>query len=372
MAKFAIAHLQLGRFGEGRILSEESAKLMGTTQFRTHPDVPGMGLSFFEEHRNGYRIIGHGGDLSRMHSHFSLLMDQGVGVFVSVNSAGSGGGLYDVRESIRDRFIERYFPRRIPLEPVVADAKAEADKVVGPYTISRRGESSLGKLLGLAIPLNVETNPDGTIQIAFVTASNGLPVRWTPIGPMTFRNADGSQRIAFVPEANGLPMRMALFGGHELHRVGLADQRSFNLLVVGTALAVFIGTLLLWPLAGLARRRYRQPVPDDGVGGRLRGWTRVVALLNLVFVIGMATFLYMGFTEAVKLDSRLDWVLILIRIVGLLAALGTLVALVACVRSWTRGANGWARFKYTVLALSCVAFTWFAVHWNLLAVKMAY
>jgi hypothetical protein len=97
-----------------------------------------------------------------------------------------------------------------------------------------------------------------------------------------------------------------------------------------------------------------------------------VALLNLVFVVAMVTFLYMGFTEAVKLDSRLDWVLVLIRIVGLFAALGTLVALLAFVRSWANGANGWARLKYTLLAFSCVAFTWFAVHWNLLAVKLAY
>ena len=63
MAKFAIAHLQLGRYQDRRILREETARLMATTQFRTHPEVNGMGLGFFEESRNGYRIIGHGEDL---------------------------------------------------------------------------------------------------------------------------------------------------------------------------------------------------------------------------------------------------------------------------------------------------------------------
>jgi hypothetical protein len=331
-----------------------------------------MGLSFFEEHRHGYRIIGHGGDLSRMHSHLSLLMDEGVAIFVSVNSAGSGGGLYDVRESIRDRFIERYFPRRTPVEPVVADAKAEAAKVTGSYTLSRRGETSRGRMLGLAVPLTVVANEDGTIQIPFVTGVNGQPVRWTPIGAMTFRNADGSQRIAFTPAANGLPMRMALFGGHELHRVGTLDARGFNLIVVCSALVVFLAVLLLWPVAGVVRRRYRQSAPDDGVGSRLRGWTRVVALLNLLFVVGMGLFLYLGFTEVFKLDSRVDWVLILIRVVGALGALGTVFVLLALVRSLTQGVNGWARLKYFVLLVSCVGFTWFAVHWNWLAVKLAY
>src|SRR5579862_1023982 len=86
MTKFMIAHLQLGRYGDHRILAEPTAKLMATTQFRTDPRIPCMALGFFEESENGYRIIGHGGDLSWFHSHLSLLMDEGVGIFMSVNS----------------------------------------------------------------------------------------------------------------------------------------------------------------------------------------------------------------------------------------------------------------------------------------------
>jgi CubicO group peptidase (beta-lactamase class C family) len=91
MARYMIMHLQLGRFDSVRILAESTARYMSTTQFRTHPAVQGMAVGFFEESRDGQRMIGHGGDLSNFHSHMTLLLDQNVGFFISVNSAGKGG-----------------------------------------------------------------------------------------------------------------------------------------------------------------------------------------------------------------------------------------------------------------------------------------
>jgi len=345
---------------------------MATTQFRTHPEVTGMGLGFFEESRNGYRIIGHGGDLSWFHSHLSLLMDEGVGFFISVNSAGSGGGLYGIREAVRDGFLERYFPRTTAPEPVVADAREQARKVTGPYTLSRRGETTLGRVMSLVIPLRVEANPDGSVQVPFVTGPNGQPIRWYAIGPLTFRNADGSERIGFVTDSSGAVSRMAFIGGHELHRVGLADNRSWNLLVIGAAVAVFLATLLLWPVAGVIRRRYGKGVPDDGSSRGLRAGTRVVSLLSLGFLIALGLFVYLGISETISLDRRTDPLLGAIRALGLVAALGSLVVLVACIRSWTRGTNGLARLKYTAQVVACVGFTWFIVHWNMLSWKFDY
>ena len=365
MAQFMIAHLQNGRFGDGRILADSTARYMATTQFRTHPAVTGMAVGFFEESRDGYRIIGHGGDLTRFHSHMSLLLDEGVGLFLSVNSTGSGGGLYGIREVVRDAFMGRYFPPRVPLEPVNADAE-ETERVVGPYILSRRGETTMFRIALLAIPLSVESNPDGSIQIPLLTGGNGRPIRWYPIGNLVYRTENGAERVAFVTDSGGAVTRMAFLGGHELHRAGAGDDIRRNYWIIGTSLAVMLATVVLWPLAGYLRRRYRQRVPDDGVSPRLRGLTRLVALLNLAFIATFALIFTLALGEKLKLDPTIDPLVRGSQLLGGLGLIGTVAVALAGVRSWTRGANNLARLKYTALTLACVAFGWFALHWNLL------
>src|SRR5690242_3352719 len=58
MCNFMIAHLQDGRFGSAQILKPETAKLMHSRQFAADPRLNGMALGFYEESRNGHRIIG--------------------------------------------------------------------------------------------------------------------------------------------------------------------------------------------------------------------------------------------------------------------------------------------------------------------------
>jgi CubicO group peptidase (beta-lactamase class C family) len=372
MAQFMIAHLALGRYGDTRILREETARRMAERQFRTHPDVNGMALGFFEESRNGYRMIGHGGDLSRFHSHLGLLMDERVGYFFSVNSSGSGAALYGVREAFQDAFLNRYFPSREHLAPVVADAKREAAMVTGPYQLSRRPETTMLRAMALLLPLKVGGNDDGSIQIPLVTGPNGQPVRWYPIGSRTFRNPDGSQRIAFTTDSATGMLRMAFLGGHELHQLRGLDRPRFNLWLLTGGLAIMVGTLLLWPVAGLVRRRFRQAPPEDGVSRRLRAATRIAALLNLLFLAAFGIFFYLVFNSRITPDSRLDPVLRVIQLLGVLGIAGAAVVLIACAHSWRRGTNRWSRLKYTALVLACLSLGWFAVHWNLLVWNLDY
>jgi CubicO group peptidase (beta-lactamase class C family) len=62
MARFMIAHLQNGRYGDARILEEETAKQMHSQQYTLDPRLPGMAYGFYESRVNGQHIIGHGGD----------------------------------------------------------------------------------------------------------------------------------------------------------------------------------------------------------------------------------------------------------------------------------------------------------------------
>ena len=47
-----------------------------------------MAYGFYEESRNGHRIIGHGGDSQWFHSDMHLMLDNGLGFFISYNSEG--------------------------------------------------------------------------------------------------------------------------------------------------------------------------------------------------------------------------------------------------------------------------------------------
>jgi hypothetical protein len=197
-------------------------------------------------------------------------------------------------------------------------------------------------------------------------------MRWTPVGKLEFRNPDGSEYIAFVTDPSGHVRRMAWIGGHELHRVGIADNRNWNLSLLMACVSIFLATLVLWPVAAVARRRYGQAIAEDGVSPRLRATTRVVALINLLALAGLVLFVYMGFTSKMQFDNRVDPWLGLIRLGFLAGAIGTVAAIVAAARSWRNGGSAWARAKYTALAIASIAFTWFVVHWNLLSANFNY
>src|SRR5678810_202439 len=84
---------------------------------------------FYEETRNGHRIVGHGGDTLAFHSDLHLIEDAGVGFFISYNSGGKGE--VSPRSMIWDAFLDRYFPFDPAAEPTLDSAKDDARAVSG-------------------------------------------------------------------------------------------------------------------------------------------------------------------------------------------------------------------------------------------------
>jgi hypothetical protein len=129
MARFMSAHLQKGKYGETRILQQPTAEMMHARQFSMDSAVNGMALGFYEESRNGLRIIGHGGDLSYFHSDMHLVLEKGLGFFVSYNSSGKGD--LDPRAALWEEFLDRYFP--LTTANTEAPGKDAVDSVLGKY-----------------------------------------------------------------------------------------------------------------------------------------------------------------------------------------------------------------------------------------------
>ena len=112
MAQFMLAHLQDGRLGDAQILKPETARLMHSRLFALDDGMNAMCYGFYEESRNGQRIIGHGGDTIYFHSDLHLVLDQKLGFFVSYNSLGRGDS--PGRGALWEAFLDRYYPYTVP------------------------------------------------------------------------------------------------------------------------------------------------------------------------------------------------------------------------------------------------------------------
>ena len=141
MAKFMIAHLQNGAYGGAHILKPETAQMMHAHQFSSADSVNGLCLGFYEESRNGRRIIGHAGDIAHFHSALHLIPEENLGLFVSYNS--DGVNRVSSRAELWDAFLNRYFPYETPATPALPSAPKDARALVGNYLVSRRSDDSI-------------------------------------------------------------------------------------------------------------------------------------------------------------------------------------------------------------------------------------
>jgi CubicO group peptidase (beta-lactamase class C family) len=371
MARFMMAHLQGGQLGDARILRPETAHLMHSRQFALDQAANAMAYGFYEESRNGHRIIGHGGDTVYFHSDLHLIPAAGVGFFVSHNSAGRGQPL--PRTTMWEMFLDRYFPPTSPPEPILASAKDDANAVSGTYMLSRRSESSFLKAASLIGEFTVSRVEDGIIEVAQLTNPNGKPKRWRVVAPMTFLEENGPDKLVFKPDQNGRMQMILPYPFFVGQRVGLFENIRLLLPVIGISLVIMLLTLVLWPVAWFVRRHYGRKLELTPFERRLRLAVRIVFLLNLLFIAAMVGLLMYASTHLDFLSDRGTTWFHLAQVIGILGAIGTLVVLYNAIRSWqNREKRIWGKLQATLFVLVCLGFLWFAFAGSLLRISSNY
>lgn len=369
ISRFMIAHLQNGKLESAQILRPETATVMHLRQFGLSPALNGMCLGFYEESRNGRRIIGHGGDTVYFHSDLHLMLENGIGFFVSYNSAGKGE--ISPRSALWYHFLDRYFPYTPPKVEKLASADADAKTVAGRYLTSRRSEGSFLKVG--AVEENVRVTPDenGTIKVEPFKDFNGQIKKWQEIAPLVYRSVNGQDLLAFVHDYNGNMLLAPNFPAAAEQRVSLAQSADFNQALIVGVLVILGLTLLCWPLAAVIRGHYHQRLELDPSYMRLRPWVRVICAVDIAFLLIFLMVLTSGGINV--LSSRTDFKFQAIQFVGVLGALGTVVVLLAALRSWKDPhAWFWGKVWNLLLVVACLAFVWFSYHWNLLNFNMNY
>ena len=363
MANFMIAHLQNGTFGDKQILRPETAKLMHTRTFGSDDRLNGMALGFYEESRNGQRIIGHGGDTEFFHSDLHLILAENVGLFVSYNSAGKGE--VSGRGILFGKFLDRYFPHTPAAPSRIENAKADAASIAGLYKVSRRFESSFLKLLTFLGEMKVISNSDGTISLDAVKMPGGALRKFEEIAPFQYREVHGEEEVAFKKDSQGRWQFQVEIPVFIFQQTGLLENKYFNFVVLCFGLGVVALTVLLWPVGALIRKHYARPLSLEPSERRRRLYVRLVCVLFLVLFFGWVTVLSM--TDDITAINALPRWVIIFSFLGVLSSLGAVLVVSNAFRSWrTPGKWIWAKLHDLMLGVACVGLVWFLFYWKLM------
>jgi CubicO group peptidase (beta-lactamase class C family) len=375
MAHFMIAHLQDGQYGDARILRPETARLMHTRQFSMDPTVNGICLGFYEEDRNGHRIISHAGDTEQFHTDLHLMADQNLGFFVSYNSLGRDDlNSGSARTTLWHKFLDRYYPYNSPPATTLATAKDDAQTVSGSYISSRRSQTTLFAILGLLSEATVASpKKDGVIVIDQVKDLDGQPIRWREIAPLRYRNEKGQEEILFKRAADGHLDLLGIFPVFISQSVSGTEDKKLLLPVLIGSLAVIVLAIVFWPIGFALRKHYKQSLNVAPQARSLRVLVKFVCLLDILFVVGLVVVGSKVTNDIGALNSHLDPLIHLTQVIGLLGAIGTLIALYYAFQSWrTAEKSLLLRLCDTAVALACVGFAWILLTTHLLNFNLHY
>jgi CubicO group peptidase (beta-lactamase class C family) len=375
MAHFMVAHLQNGQYGTEQILEPETARYMHGTALTILPRVNRMLLGFYEDNYNGHRVIAHGGDTQWFHSDLHLFVDDGVGLFVALNSTGKDGAVQPIRSNLFHEFADRYFPGAAPGGSVAGQVASEhARLIAGGYTASRRFETSFVSLLYLFSETKVLDNHDGTISVSTVTSSANVPRKWREIAPFVWRD-EGGKDLLSGRVAGG---RVTRFSFGEVSPFEMYDRTEWwkspgwllPLLVAGL-IALSLNSLA-WPVSALTRRHYGV---SYGLNGREATAHRLVRIACVTAAVVFLCWIALIFTmiSALDLSSKLGGWIGLLRILSPPVFLGG--AGIGLWSAWVvlRSRRRWfAKLWAVVLAASFLVILWAAVAFHLIAFHAGY
>jgi CubicO group peptidase (beta-lactamase class C family) len=368
MTRFMLAFLANGELDGQRILKAETVAQMLNTVTAYDPRQNGIALGFYEESRNGLRIVGHGGDTIYFHSDLHLVPGEKLGFFVSYNSAGKA--TTPPRSPLWAKFMDRYFPvgdtNALPAKEAVTGLTA-AD-VAGSYLSSRRADTSLLRLLTELGQPTVTPRDDGSITVDAFTTLSGQPRVFHPAGDGLFLEKHGQGKLVFTQGEDGVMRMLSSAAGVQVfERAPPMRNAIFLLLGLGVSLGILLLNIVGIPVAALVRRHYGVDQEWETAPRLLRVATLIVSVAMLFFIGGTAGYLISIVSESPwSLDSSADASLAFMQKVGWVASAGVLLVAAHAYVAWISPERGFlGRLKETAVLISLVWLLWFAWTMNM-------
>ncbi|MEZ5463157.1 serine hydrolase domain-containing protein [Dokdonella sp.] len=376
MGKFMIAHLQNGAYGSVRILEEETAKQMHDTALDMIPPLNRMLLGFYETNVNGHRGITHAGDTQWFHSQLNLFPDDGIGIFLSVNSTGKEGAAGPLRTALFHEFADRYLPGSAEDGSVDAEtARQHAQQMAGVYENSRRSETGFVALANIAGQLEVAATEDGSILIPAFTYAGGQPKQWREIAPYVWREVGGDDRVAAkVVDGKVLRFSMDQFSPFMVFEpVPWWKSSAWLLPFLMAGLGALLLTVLAWPISAMIRRHYGVRYELSGRDARAHLVVRVTAIVVLAILTFAVILVVQMFDDLNNLSPANDTKVSLLRLAAMIVfPIATLIGFWNAAVVLGSRRRKLAKLWSIVLALSFVAVLWFSYAFSLIGIGANY
>jgi CubicO group peptidase (beta-lactamase class C family) len=344
IAHFMIAHLHGGVYQGKQILQPQAAEAMHKIQPKIYPALNGMALGFYETSRNGRRILAHNGGTLFFHSDLHLFMDDDVGIFISLNSAGTDEVASRIHDELFHGFTDRYFPAShsgVGSSPLAAAVAIQhAHLISGAWENSRRSATSFLSLAGLLSPMMITANEDGTVTVP-VPAHGDM--RWREIAPFVWEQVGGVERMQAVV-VNGQPAKIGF---------GMAPPAAFLPAPVYRSPAWILPALVIALLILLL----------NGIFWPLTRTLRISSLAAAAVIVSFpATLIYMAADESRMFAGADGWIYTIELLALLVLPAANLIAALHLVRH-----QGWARKSGCAAILASDAvLLWVAVVFHLL------
>jgi CubicO group peptidase (beta-lactamase class C family) len=360
MAKFMIAHLNEG----AGLMNPETARTMHDFELNSLPPLHAMALGFYRDDVNGHRVIAHGGDTVYMHSNLDLFIDDGVGIFISMNSDGKAGSPRWLREALLARFADRYFPAKLEGAPIdTKTAREHAAMLAGTYASSRGFATNFMAMLDLVGQEKVGLDENGGIVVANAANAAGQPRKWIEVAPFVWRDRDSGMKLAAkVEDGKVTEWRFDTISAiMSFRRVPWYKDSAWLLPAVLAALGVVLLSAVAWPAGAIARRRFKAPGRYEGRRLLKQRVLHAWQWLVLALFAGWIAWFYVGMSNLSMLSGPLDPLLYALQILSPIVLFGLLV--LAGWNLWTTRAEkrGWFALLWAVLlVLAAVVLLWMA------------
>jgi hypothetical protein len=305
-------------------------------------------------------VDGHAGDTQWFHSELNLLMDEGVGLFYSINTGPTLP--FSTRSDLLNAFMDRYYPATLPQVKAPEDFKSRAARYAGSYRFTRHSHSTIEKVFALAPGLSVAPSDRNTLLVNI-----GRPVPWefVEVAPSVFRRVDDGDTIAFSENDAGevaYLLNPAALPSMPAYKLAWYEKPGFHWFVLGFGVLCFVVAVVS------ALRHWKsdaKAVPKLCWARRLAGLLGACQLLFLIlFGIGLTVLvkdMLAGFPGVLKASLVLP-------LLAIPLTLGVLALVVVAWRERFWGRYG--RVQYTIIALASAAFLWSLNTWNLVGFKL--
>lgn len=375
MSRFMLGYLGGGELEGRRFLGAQTVATMQAPQRVVLESLVPMALGWMTSDVHGYRVVSHGGTSLFFYSWTYLLPEQGIGLFVSTNSAGRDGAGATLRAQVFERFVEAFLPPRpLPDDGDGVDAATAREHAQALAAIewrsTRRSQSSFLRLLDLISPTRVRAHDDGTLSVDGLKGVDGAPLRWREIAPWQWREVNGRARLAAKVEDG----RVVYFSADPLASIAgyepVPALRGPGWLrpALLAAVVVLLATVVL-RVGGIATRRYYRTRSAPARGG-LR-WTQNAAVVAWwLSLAGWLFFVQSSGAPGALLDPSIAglWTMRLLTWLALAASVALLLVAARQPASWPRATRAWS----WLLAAAGGALAWTALAHGLASFSMHY